>query len=152
MLTFATALSVSGPIIVLCVLPKFFKPRCGTYLSFKLCQTQNQIKQCDLTSSSQTFAKFVYIFVWRVNGQIPTKILHLKSQLRSGRKPIYYICIFIPWPLVISNAIELGLAFKEVLWFTDPSILNNKIVSCRQITLKKAITRAATNSTTICWT
>ena len=80
----------------------------------ELCQTQNQIKQCYLASSSLTFAKFVYIFVV-VNEQIPTKILHLKSQLRSGRKPRYYICIFIPWPPVISNAIELGLAFKEVL-------------------------------------
>ena len=145
MLTFATALSVSGPIIVLCVLPKFFKPSWNLTKMWnvlmlltcqELCQTQNQIKQCDSTSSSQTFAKFVYIIVV-VNEQIPTKILHLKSQLRSGRKPRYYICIFIPWPPVISNAIELGLAFKEVLWLTDPGVLNNEIVSCRQITLKK---------------
>ena len=125
--------SALGLILVLYVLPKFFKPSWNLTKMWnvlmlltcqELCQTQNQINQCDSTSSSQTFAKFVYIIVV-VNEQIPTKILHLKSQLRSGRKPRYYICIFIPWPPVISNAIELGLAFKEVLWLTDPGVLNN---------------------------
>ena len=49
---------------------------------------------------------------------------------------ILYLYLYTLAP-VISNAIELGLAFKEVLWLTDPGVLNNEIVSCRQITLKK---------------